>query len=338
MRIGVLGRAWAVAHLLWIMSLLMVLYGIQGAVAGEAGGAAAGAETPSTPASSTALPADSQQPAAPQQQPAQSAPVVMARVGQQEITAAEYMSYISKDPRLLDKATSPTGRTEILREMIDQLLLQDAMKREGLLEAEPGRPISQAEFLPAYTKLAEEHFPLPEPYSEKEVYQYYLDHKESFGIPATVRITQIQFRLPKKPTAEDREATRARADAALKRLKAGELFDKVAAELTESPRGRLTGGDLGFLPVAQDPWLAAAVRGLKVGQFSDVLESPVGYEIIQVTDRREAIISPFWNVYDQVNDKMRFEAQRRAQRAYIKDLANETNVTILAPGFEGAMP
>jgi parvulin-like peptidyl-prolyl isomerase len=307
--------------------------GQQEAVRTAGGPTAAGAPPSTVPGKPEAAKEKGQQPTG-----GEPPRVVMARVGPREITVQEFMGFISQDARLLQKATSPAGKAQILREMIAEMLLQQAATQEGLLKTGPGHKLTQPEYLEAYGKLSAEHFPLPPPYDDKEVYQYYLQHKESFGIPTMVRISQIQFRVKKHATAEEKKAARARAEAALRRLKAGEPFDKLAAELTENHRGRLTGGDLGFLPLHQDPWLESAVKGLKVGQYSGVLESPVGYEIIEFTDQRDALITPFWNVKDQVNKRMRLEAQQRAREAYVKQLANKIGVEILLPGLEAARP
>lgn len=77
-----------------------------------------------------------------------------------------------------------------------------------------------------YNLLAAKYFPeANKTPDEEKIHQYYLDHQEMFGIPAMVRIGQIQFGgLPTNADPKAIEATRARADEALKRLRSGESF------------------------------------------------------------------------------------------------------------------
>jgi parvulin-like peptidyl-prolyl isomerase len=72
------------------------------------------------------------------------------------------------------------------------------------------------------------------------------------------------------------------AQAALARLQAGADFEALAAEYDP-----VTGGDLGWFPQGYllDPGLEAAAFALQPGTYSDVLQSPAGYHILQVVER-----------------------------------------------------
>jgi parvulin-like peptidyl-prolyl isomerase len=247
------------------------------------------------------------------------------------------MRYLSKDPRLLTRATTDAGKAGILKDMIRQYLLADGMRREGVVPVGPGQKPSQDDYVRGYQLLMQKHFPMPPAPSEEEAYEYYQQHREQYGIPETVRVSQIQFRVPRNATQAERDAARARAEAALKRLEAGEPFAKLAGEVTENPRAKVTHGDLGFLPVNQDPWLAKAVKGLKVGERTGVLGSPSGFEILALTDHREALIAPFPNVRDRVISEIRLERQNQARDAYLRQVAKEVGVTIEMAELKDAM-
>ncbi|RMD69643.1 MAG: peptidylprolyl isomerase, partial [Gammaproteobacteria bacterium] len=240
--------------------------------------------------------------------------VVMVRVDGEEITVADFMQYISKDARRVYQAVDPKGKVQLVRQMIIDRLLKLAMKKEGLLPENP----TQDDYRKAYEKLSAKHFPLPPPPSEEEAYRYYLEHQDLFGIPEMVRVSQIQFRVSPNASAEEKAKVKRKAEEALKRLEAGEPFEKLAAELTENPHAKLTKGDLGFLPRRGDPWLEKALDDLKVGEHTGVIESPVGYEILKITDVRKGIVAPFPNVKDKVIQRMRLEGRQKALMAYIK--------------------
>ncbi len=276
-------------------------------------------------------------PAAGQAAPADVPEVVMAQVAGKKITVAQFMKYITQDTRLVLKARTVPGKTEILREMILDRLLQEAMLREGLLPKD--RAPSERDYLRAYQQLAKQHFPIPGTMpSEEELYKYYQQHPELFGIPAMVRISQIQFRTPDNADDAAKTVVKGKAEEALKRLRAGESFATLAGALTENPQGKVAQGDLGFLQPDKDPWLKKAVDGLAVGQFSGVLESPVGYEIILLQDKRDAMITPYANVRDSVIQRIQQEAQAKAREEYAWKLAKEMGVSVEMPELKSAVP
>lgn len=84
-------------------------------------------------------------------------------------------------------------------------------------------------------------------------------------------------------------ARRARAEAALTRLKAGEAFDRVARDVSEDGN-REKGGEIGARPASRLPDLFVdAVRGLKPGEITPtLLRSGAGFHILRLIDRREA--------------------------------------------------
>ncbi len=293
---------------------------------------------PTTAASPTPSATVPDQGAVVQETPAVVVPeVVMAQVAGKKITVDQFMRYVTKDTRLVLKARTVPGKTEILREMILDRLMEEAMLREGLLPKD--RAPNDRDYLKAYQQLTKQHFPAPSAMpSEEELYKHYQQHAELFGIPAMVRISQIQFRTPNNADETAKTAVKARAEDTLKRLRAGESFATLAEALTENPQGKVAQGDLGFLQPEKDSWLKKAVEGLAVGQFSEVLESPVGYEIILLQDKRDAMIAPYANVRDSVLERMLQEAQAKAREEYAWKLAKEVGVSVEMPELKSAVP
>ena len=260
------------------------------------------------------------QPSAPQ------ARVVMARVGPDEITVQEFMKFLAENSDQVAEATTTDGRVKLLRKAIANRLLVQAMDKDGLLP----KKATPEDYQKAFPKLAKKHFPAPPVPDEKSLHQYYLDHQQAFGIPASVRLSQIQFRFPEKASAEDKAAAKKRAEAALRRLEGGESFAKLAGELTEYPPAKQSQGDLGFIPLQVDPWLVKALAGVKVGQHTGILESPVGYELLLITEERAAITTPFPDVRNKIAQQMQLDKQNQLRDAYVKELAKTIKVEIVS--------
>lgn len=277
-----------------------------------------------------------QQPASAIDAPPPEYKVVLARVGKETITVPEFMKYVTQDTRLVQKSRNAGGRAELLREMILDRLLEEAMRQEGLLPQD--RTLDAKEYMQAYQKLAGKYFSKFEAPSEEALYRYYEKNPELYGIPPMVRIGQIQFQVPDKADEKTKAAAKAKAEDALKRLKAGESFAALAEALTDNPQGRVAKGDLGFFQPDKDEWLRKAVEGLAVGQISEVLESPVGYEILLLQDKRDAMLAPYRNVRDNIIARMQQEAQAKAREDYAWKIAKKIGVSVEKPELKSAIP
>lgn len=123
--------------------------------------------------------------------------------------------------------------------------------------------------------------------TDDEVRDHYERNRERRYVePERVRASQILIGGA-GGTEEERAAARAHAEAILAEARqAGADFAALAREHSTDP-SRGLGGDLGFFTRRgqQVDAVADAAFGLEIGQISDVVESPLGYHIILLTDR-----------------------------------------------------
>lgn len=101
-----------------------------------------------------------------------------------------------------------------------------------------------------------------------------------------LNLAQILVTLPEGADAATVAARRARAEAALARLKAGEAFEVVAREVSEDAN-RERGGEIGARPASRLPDLFVdATRDLAAGAFTPTLvRSGAGFHILKVLAR-----------------------------------------------------
>ena len=254
------------------------------------------------------------------------------------ITARDYANFLQSNPNIIKNAIdSETGKTEALREMVGIYMMRKAMYDEGLLDRNKAEP-ERKEIADAYEELSKRHFPRPPKATDEAAYAYYQAHPGEFGIPGMIRLSQILFVVPWGAGDSVKSVARERAGKALKRLEAGEPFAQVAKELTENPLGRLTSGDIGFSDPDQQDWLKAAVAGLKPGQRTGLVESHDGYEILEVTDYRPGLVSPFANVRDQAVKAVGDEAQKKVRDAYVRELASKAKIEVVMPNIQTLFP
>jgi peptidyl-prolyl cis-trans isomerase D len=113
------------------------------------------------------------------------------------------------------------------------------------------------------------------------VAKFYEDNPTRFDQPRKVRARHILARVQGKDDA----AAKKKIETALGRLKKGEDFAKVAAELSEDENTKKSGGDLGVVTEgAVDPAFAQAAMALEAGKLSDPVRTAAGWEVIKADE------------------------------------------------------
>ena len=99
-------------------------------------------------------------------------------------------------------------------------------------------------------------------------------------------LAHILIVAPEGASPEKLAVLRAKAEKALAELKSGTNFNQVSAAYSDA-QNALQGGSLGWRSEAQLPGLfALAMKNLKVGETSGVIQSPNGFHILLLRDKR----------------------------------------------------
>ncbi len=135
-----------------------------------------------------------------------------------------------------------------------------------------------------------------------------------------VRASQIFFSVPLLSPPKAKEAAKAKGQTALRRLAAGEDFGSLAAELSDYPDASKDRGDLGWMEKGQSmPIFDQTVfNRLKPGQYSDLVESPMGFHIYKVTEVKAAGVDPFPEVKEDIRN---FLSERKLEAALMKKMS-----------------
>jgi peptidyl-prolyl cis-trans isomerase C len=116
------------------------------------------------------------------------------------------------------------------------------------------------------------------------------------------------------------------AQAALKRVKAGEDFAKVANDMSKDPGSK--GGELGwFTRERMVPEFAEAAFKMQPGQISEPVKSQFGWHVIQVEERRQKQFPPL----DQVRDQVTRYVVQKSQSELILKLREQAKVERTEP-------
>ncbi|MBQ0960578.1 peptidylprolyl isomerase [Ideonella sp. 4Y11] len=127
--------------------------------------------------------------------------------------------------------------------------------------------------------------------SDSEVENFIEAKRGQAGATQTLNIAQILVSVPDGAAADLVAQRQARADEALRRLRAGESFAAVAREMSDDSAGRERGGELGSRPVDRLPDLfVEAVKPLAVGAVVTApVRSGAGFHVLKLLERSEAI-------------------------------------------------
>ncbi len=122
--------------------------------------------------------------------------------------------------------------------------------------------------------------------TRREVEEFFNTYKDSIGmIPEKVTIYHI-FQNP-KASEKLKKKFYDKASALLDSIKAGADFSELAKKYSDDPGSAAQGGDLGFVKKGVFyPEFEEAAFKLNVGEISEVVESPVGFHIIQMLEKR----------------------------------------------------
>jgi peptidyl-prolyl cis-trans isomerase SurA len=182
----------------------------------------------------------------------------------QDSEVEQYINTLSKqygNDEAFQKALDAEGYTleSLRKERHRALLLQELIKREFETETDV---------------------------SDEEVRTYYRENIDKFPNRSdSVKLKHIFVKFD--ITDADKNSTLVKAQDILKKCKEGADFGEMASQYSDHELTKESGGDLGYFVPGMgkyDPALEDVASKLTVGQISDLIESPGGYDIIKVTD------------------------------------------------------
>ncbi len=164
--------------------------------------------------------------------------------------------------------------------------------------------------------------------SNEEIGNYYREHRSEYEGKEAARIRQILIPVPKDADADTRNKMKAEAEDVLKKLKGGVPFDQLALQYSHGA-AQGTGGDMGFIEKGTMlPAVDEVAFKLKVGETSDVIESPLGFHIIQIVDKRGAGAKPLSAVRGEIDDIIGREKAEKKYADWMAELRKRSYIEI----------
>ncbi len=152
-----------------------------------------------------------------------------------------------------------------------------------------------------------------------------------------VRARHILLRVPELTTANEMAEIYEKAQRIRREITSGELtFEEAARRYSEDTGSASGGGDLGFFTrYLLDERFTAYAFGLDEGELSEVVETPLGVHLIEVTDRRWRDIDSFdrEELESFIHQSLTMKARERAYRQWIRELRAGAYIDIRMPSL-----
>jgi len=125
------------------------------------------------------------------------------------------------------------------------------------------------------------------------------------------------------------KAQEAKAQEALRRVRAGETFAKVARDLSEGPTAK-EGGDMGYFKRGQlQPALDRAAFSLQPGQVSDLIRTSGehgGWHLLLIEDRRKLPPKPLVEVQEEIRNRLANDSILKEREHYLASLRKSAQI------------
>ena len=166
-------------------------------------------------------------------------------------------------------------------------------------------------------------------FSTDEVKKYYDSHLDKFRKPESVKLSEIYLLT----TGKDENAVRARALELISQIRAGADFGAVAAANSEREKNgeRTAPKDKGYVGEFDVPNLredlVKSLSSVQVGNVTEPIRTPDGYQILRIDARTPAGSTPTFNE-NRVREAMLMETQAKERDSYMQTLRNEAFIKV----------
>lgn len=170
----------------------------------------------------------------------------------------------------------------------------------------------------------------PDEAAAKKLYD---ENRDKFKKSDEAHVLQILVKSNASDPPAKREEARKRAEEAYQKAKAGDDFGKLAKEYSQAPNAA-KGGDVPFFPRGvMVPKFEELSFTLPVGQISTVFETPYGFNVIKILERRDGQIATWDEVKPQILSRIAASMQGQILGQKVAALRSSAKIQVLDPAL-----
>lgn len=138
--------------------------------------------------------------------------------------------------------------------------------------------------------------------TKEDVKAYYEKHLDQYGGKEKYHLRNIIMKVPELSGSDNRLEIRDKMEGVLQKLKAGQSFEALAKKYSQSPAAS-DGGDLGLFEFdSLSPKLQKAIKKIKPGGFTPVLDTDQGFQIFYLQKIVKTAGKPLKSVSSEIEN------------------------------------
>ncbi len=147
--------------------------------------------------------------------------------------------------------------------------------------------------------------------------------------PEQLRLSHILVKASPGDPATGREVARKKTEDLKARLDAGEDFASLAGQNSDDPGSKANGGELPWVSRGDTvPAFEQAAFALSPGETSEIVETPFGYHIIKLAERKPSQALPYDDVVGRIEEFLTQQAVQEQIKNRVEVLKSEAQVEI----------
>ena len=165
--------------------------------------------------------------------------------------------------------------------------------------------------------------------TEDDISNYYNAHRENYAGEMKYHIWNIFIRPSQFADSSTQRLALEKMEAVVTKLTQGQSFESLAVEEPDSPMAP-QGADLGLYRLDElSPQLQKAVKDMKAGDYSPILKTEMGYQIIYVQKIVETDSKSVAEVKSEIQETLYNEAVDNKFQTWLKDLRKRSHIKII---------
>jgi len=165
--------------------------------------------------------------------------------------------------------------------------------------------------------------------TEEDVRAKYDEMQRRSQSVSAVQLSHILFKLPEKPTEQQLAEAKEKAAKAITRVKGGEKFEDVAAQMSDDDGTKATGGQLGWFQRGSiQPEWESIVFSMEKGDVRGPVSGPQGLHVFQVTEVKNNQLKPFAEMKEQLMRELRRREMDKQTQTWLEDLRKKAYIDI----------
>ena len=162
-----------------------------------------------------------------------------------------------------------------------------------------------------------------------EIEKYYNEHRDKYAGETKYHLWNISIRFSQMTDESQKQIAFGKMKTVLSQLKQGRTFESFAAEAPDSPESP-EGTDLGLYRLDElSRQLRNVVTDMKAGEYSSILETDIGYQIIYVQKILVTDSKSLSDVEAEIEDVLYNEAIDNRYNTWLSELRKRSHIKII---------